>query len=182
MMKKNYNHTRFAILGLLTTECRTGYQIKQMIDGSLNHFWKISYGQIYPTLKTLADEGLATVQDTKQDGKPDKKEYLLTSKGEKELREWLKSPLKDIPIHKNEVLLKLFFSRHQEKERTINYLQHYHEILQEKLNTYGGIESVIHKHSLDNADAQYWLFTLDYGKRITAAEIAWCEDTIKKLV
>lgn len=37
------NHSQYAILGLLTADCRTGYSIKQMIDTSLNHFWKISY-------------------------------------------------------------------------------------------------------------------------------------------
>lgn len=175
------NHTKYAILGLLTTGCRTGYQMKQMMDTSLNHFWKISYGQIYPTLKQIVEDGLATVQDIPQDGKPDIKEYLLTEAGEKELRQWLSSPLENIPVAKNEVLLKLFFSRHQPKETTIEYLVHYQEILQERLHTYEGIEELIQIHSIEKADAQYWLFTLDYGKQITAAEIMWCKDTINKL-
>ncbi|WP_047985714.1 PadR family transcriptional regulator [Ornithinibacillus californiensis] len=175
------NHTRYAILGILTTGCRTGYQIKQLIDKSLNHFWKISYGQIYPTLKQLVEEGLATVQQTTQDGKPDTKEYFLTSKGEEELRKWLSSPLETIPVPRNEVLLKLFFSRHQHNDKTIEYLSHYQEVLNDRLYTYEEIEQTIRTHSLDNEDAQYWLFTLDYGKRVTTAEIEWCYDTINKL-
>ncbi len=110
---KKQSDTKYAILGLLTTGCRTGYSIKQLIDQSLNHFWKISYGQIYPALKQLVDDGLATVTDTTQDGKPDKKEYFLTPKGELELQTWLQLPIKEIPTEKNEVLLKIFFSRHQ---------------------------------------------------------------------
>jgi PadR family transcriptional regulator, regulatory protein AphA len=179
-MKKT-NQTKYAILGILTTGCRTGYQIKQMIDNSLNHFWKISYGQIYPALKQLVEDGLATVEDSVQEGKPDKKEYFLTSKGEEELRNWLELPLENIPVAKNEVLLKLFFSRHQENTKTIQFLQHYQSILQERYRTYDGIETIIQTHSLDRADAQYWLFTLDFGKRITAAEIEWCDSTITKL-
>jgi PadR family transcriptional regulator, regulatory protein AphA len=179
-MKKT-NQTRYAILGILTTGCRTGYQIKQLIDNSLNHFWKISYGQIYPTLKQLVEEGLATVEDAVQEGKPDKKEYFLTEKGVEELRSWLVSPLENIPVAKNEVLLKLFFSRHQEASKTIQFLQHYQGILQKRYRTYEEIETMIRTHSLDNADAEYWLFTLDYGKRVTNAEIEWCEDTIIKL-
>ncbi|WP_096273159.1 PadR family transcriptional regulator [Paucisalibacillus globulus] len=178
---KKINQTRYAILGILTTGCRTGYQIKQMIDNSLNHFWKISYGQIYPTLKQLVEEGLATVEDSVQEGKPDKKEYFLTEKGEEELRRWLQFPLEDIPVNKNEVLLKLFFGRHQANHTTMEFLINYQEILQKRYETYEGIESTIRMHSLDSADAQYWLFTLDYGKRITAAEIGWCKDTITKL-
>ncbi|GGA93145.1 PadR family transcriptional regulator [Ornithinibacillus halotolerans] len=175
------NHTKYAILGLLTTDCRTGYQMKRLIDTSLNHFWKISYGQIYPTLKQLVEDGLANVQETTQDGKPDKKEYFLTEKGEDELLKWLESPLDQIPVPKNEVLLKLFFSRHQDNTKTIHYLRSYHEILEKRLNTYLAIEQVIRTHSLHKADAQYWLFTLDYGKRIVKAEIEWCEETISEL-
>ena len=64
-----YNHTTYAILGILTTNCRSGYAIKQLIDRSLNHFWKISYGQIYPTLKRIVDDGLAEVRDSSHSGR-----------------------------------------------------------------------------------------------------------------
>ena len=74
-------HTKYAILGLLTIGCQTGYSMKKMMDESLNHFWKISYGQIYPTLKNLLDEELITVQEQSESGKPDKKAYQLTSLG-----------------------------------------------------------------------------------------------------
>lgn len=37
---KKYNDTTYAILGILTTDCRSGYEIKQFIDNSLNHFGK----------------------------------------------------------------------------------------------------------------------------------------------
>ncbi|WP_010096456.1 PadR family transcriptional regulator [Ornithinibacillus scapharcae] len=173
------NHSKYAILGLLSTSCNTGYQIKQMMDNSLNHFWKISYGQIYPTLKTLVEEGLAIVQVIPQDGKPDKKEYYLTSKGEEALRVWLSSPLEEIPFYKSEVLLKLFFGRHQDDTKTILYLKEYLEVLHEKLTTYLEIENLIRTHSQDKADAKYWLITLDYGKRIASTEMEWCKDTIK---
>ena len=76
-----YNHTTYAILGILTTECRTGYAIKQLIDQSLNHFWKISYGQIYPALKRIVEDGLAIVQTIETEGKPNRNEYELTEKG-----------------------------------------------------------------------------------------------------
>ena len=178
---KNENYSKFAILGILTTGCHTGYSIKQMIDNSLNHFWKISYGQIYPNLKLLVCEGLATVKDTSQDGKPDKKEYYLTAEGERALQNWLKSPLQEPPTEKNEVLLKLFFSRHQSNDMTILQIRKYLEKLLERLTVYQTIEAMIQEHSPTSADAKYWLFTLDYGKRTTQAGIEWCESTISKL-
>lgn len=179
-MKQN-NNTKYAILGLLTTGCHTGYAIKQMIDQSLNHFWKISYGQIYPTLKQLVADGLATVQDTSQEGKPNKKEYFLTEKGEVELRSWLQTPINAIATEKNEVLLKLFFSRHQSNEATIIQLEQYQQKLHEHYQTYDAIEKIITTELFNKEDAQYWLFTLDYGKRTTAAAMEWCADTIQQI-
>lgn len=178
---KQTNNTKYAILGLLTTSCHTGYAMKQMIDQSLNHFWKISYGQIYPTLKQLVADGFATVHDTSQEGKPNKKEYFLTEKGEIELRSWLQTPINAIATEKNEVLLKLFFSRHQSNEATIVQLEQYKEKLYERYDTYDAIEEMITSHMYNKADARFWLFTLDYGKRTTAAAIEWCVDTIQQI-
>lgn len=175
------NHTKYAILGLLTTGCHSGYSIKQMIDGSLNHFWKISYGQIYPTLKQVVEEGLATVTETSQTGKPDKKEYFLTTDGEQALQAWLNTTIQSIPTEKNELLLKLFFGRHQQADVTINHLNEYLEKLQERFNTYDSIESMIVETLMDQGDAQFWLMTLDYGKRTTKAAIEWCEVSKEKL-
>jgi len=124
-MLKKYNDTTYAILGILTTDCRSGYAIKQLIDQSLNHFWKISYGQIYPTLKLIVQEGLATVSTTSHEGKPDKNEYALTAKGKVVLKTWLEKPIEQVPTERNEVMLKLFFGRHQSRENSIFQLKDY---------------------------------------------------------
>ncbi|WP_078553101.1 PadR family transcriptional regulator [Bacillus alkalicellulosilyticus] len=175
------NHTKFAILGLLTTECRTGYAIKQMIDQSLTHFWKISYGQIYPTLKALVEEGLATVSETTQQGKPDKKEYHITAKGDEVLKSWLHQEITDIPTEKNELLLKLFFSRHQLPDKAIQHIKEYQRKYEEQYETYVGIEEMINATLSHAPDANFWLITLDYGKRTTTSIIEWCKATIEQL-
>lgn len=175
------NHTKYAILGLLTTGCHSGYAIKQMIDQSLNHFWKISYGQIYPMLKTLVDEELATVQTTAQSDRPDKKEYFITPKGISALQEWLNAPVQNIPVQKNELLLKLFFSRNQDMGILVNHIDQYLEKLRERFETYIAIEQMIDTYK-NNQDKQYWLYTLDYGKRITKAAMDWCESTKEKIM
>lgn len=178
---QKYNDSTYAILGILTTNCRSCYEIKQFIDNSLNHFWKISYGQIYPTLKRLEEEGLATVQTSAQEGKPERKEYFLTEKGKEVLKNWLEKPLKQLPVERNEVLLKLFFGRHQTKEQSLYLLEDYKQKLKNLYQTYEGIEEGIARHNHHQHDAKYWLFTLDYGKRVTEAAIAWCDATIKEL-
>ncbi|WP_066187283.1 PadR family transcriptional regulator [Gracilibacillus timonensis] len=178
---KAYNDTTYAILGILTTEYRSGYEIKQFIDNSLHHFWKISYGQIYPTLKRLEQDGLATIDITAHSGRPDRKAYHLTQKGKEILREWLEKPIQQLPVERNEVLLKLFFGNHQTPAQTTHLLKDYHQKLIELYQTYEGIEEIISAHDSNLKDARYWLFTLEYGKRTTEAAIAWCEATLKEL-
>lgn len=178
---KQYNHTTYAILGILTTDCRSGYAIKQLIDQSLNHFWKISYGQIYPTLKLIVEEGLATVNAAENDSKLGKNEYTLTPKGEEVLKDWLEKPIEQIPVERKEILLKLFFSRHQSKEKTLFHLEEYKRKLEARFAAYAGIEQSIRTNSSDKEDSRYWLFTLDYGKRVTRAAIEWCTATIEEV-
>jgi PadR family transcriptional regulator, regulatory protein AphA len=176
------NNTQYALLGLLTTGCGTGYSMKQMIDGSLNHFWKISYGQIYPTLKLLVDKSYATVEDLAQEGKPDKKEYRITPEGTEALKNWLAQPIVELPVEKNELLLKLFFSRHQDLDTTQRHLETYLEKLAERYNTYEAIQKVISTQLVDEEDSPFWLITLDYGLRTTQAAMDWCKETKELLL
>ena len=46
------------ILGMLAFGKNTGYEIKQFVDKTTRFFWAASYGQIYPELKRLEDQGL----------------------------------------------------------------------------------------------------------------------------
>ncbi|GAF66913.1 putative transcriptional regulator [Bacillus sp. TS-2] len=173
------NHTKYAILGLLTTSCRSGYSIKKMIDTSLNHFWKISYGQVYPTLKTLVQEGLAEVDNTND---LDKKEYSITEKGKQELTNWLQLPVEKLSVEKNELLLKLFFSSQLESQSpTFLQLEAYEQKLHERLEVYRNIQSSIETYSAHEQDAIYWLITLDYGIKTTLAQIEWCSCTQEKI-
>lgn len=174
-----YNDTTYALLGILTTECKSGYAIKQLIDRSLNHFWKISYGQIYPTLKLISQEGLAEIRTSSGNGRPDKNEYYLTEKGIEVLKNWLEQPIEHFPTERNEVLLKLFFGHYQSYEKQKLLLQNYKEALAGRYQTYVAIEQAIQQDT--SKDAMYWLFTLDYGKRTTQAAIDWCNFTLEKL-
>ena len=44
---------KHALLGLLTHQPMTGYELKQFFDSSIQHFWNAELSQIYPTLKSL---------------------------------------------------------------------------------------------------------------------------------
>jgi hypothetical protein len=52
------NRTRYAVLGALTVEPMSGYDLKRFFEQGVSFFWTESYGQIYPILKQLKAEGL----------------------------------------------------------------------------------------------------------------------------
>lgn len=58
----------YVILGLLSHESLTGYEIKKQVDTSLKFFWGASYGSIYPTLNGLVNDGKITKFETKENG------------------------------------------------------------------------------------------------------------------
>ena len=57
-MAPELSPTGSVILGMLALGKQTGYDIKQFVDKSTRHFWAASYGQIYPELKRLEEQGL----------------------------------------------------------------------------------------------------------------------------
>ena len=80
------------LLGLLTVEPMSGYDLRLTIRASIGHFWNESYGQIYPGLKKLQDEGFVTCKIKRQKHKPDRRIYSITKKGRERLTEWLAVP------------------------------------------------------------------------------------------
>ena len=46
------NTTAYILLGLLSHEPASGYDLKKKIDLMISQFWEVGYGQLYPTLRT----------------------------------------------------------------------------------------------------------------------------------
>jgi PadR family transcriptional regulator, regulatory protein AphA len=78
--------TKTLCLGALSQGPCSGYEIRKLFEeGPFGHFQDISFGSIYPALRQLAEDGLVTVTDQEQDGRPDKKVYRLTLDGQEAL-------------------------------------------------------------------------------------------------
>jgi PadR family transcriptional regulator AphA len=101
--------TSRVVLGMLRLGRRTGYEIKQLVDVSTRFFWAASYGQIYPELKRLEEDGLIRGEDAASGGRQ-RRAYELTPAGERALDGWLRSGGPPLFELRDEGLLKLFFS------------------------------------------------------------------------
>lgn len=100
---------RHLVLGLLTIQPMTGYDLKRAFDSSVHHFWAADRSQLYRTLAGLVDAGLAEVEVVAQESYPDRKVHRITEAGRVALRDWLASPLE--PDDDREPFLgRLFFA------------------------------------------------------------------------
>jgi PadR family transcriptional regulator, regulatory protein AphA len=100
--------TAYVILGMVSSEPRSGYEIKAVVDSTTRFFWAASYGQIYPELKRLSEAGLVEGIDASR-GDRKRTVYAITADGEAELKDWLRRPPETSEM-REEGLLKLFFA------------------------------------------------------------------------
>src|SRR5437588_12221680 len=96
------------ILGMIALGKRTGYDRKQLVDSSTRHFWAASYGQIYPELRRLEQQGLIRGR-SEPTGERARKVYELTDAGTQALRDWLGAGEEPLYEVRDEGLLKLVF-------------------------------------------------------------------------
>lgn len=174
------NKSRYALLGMLSIRPGSGYDIKKFMEQSTSYFWNESYGQIYPLLKQLVNEGLATSHTEKQEGKPERYVYALTGKGLEELRQWLAEPI-EYTVERNELLLKLFFGRQASLTENVEHVQRFQVLQELLLHKYRDIEGHLKANSADDPGLCYSLITVRYGIHRCQALLAWCDETIATL-
>jgi DNA-binding PadR family transcriptional regulator len=96
------------VLGFLTRESLTGYELKKRFSISFSFFSGASYGSIYPALKKMEKEGLVSQRLEIQDGAPNRKVYSITAAGRRAFILALKEPWRwETP--KTAFLTRLFF-------------------------------------------------------------------------
>ena len=169
-----------ALLGLLTIEPMSGYDLGQMVRASIGHIWSESYGQIYPSLKRLAGDGLVSRKTEKHKGRPDRHIYSITKKGREQLTSWLEVP-PQAEIPRNEMLLKLFFGAQVPAEiliRNVERMAEEHRALLEKFKRVERDE--IDQHP-EYPDAPFWKMAARYGQIEMQAHLRWAEETLKEL-
>jgi len=178
-MAKRISSGMEVLLGLLTIESMSGYDLGQLVRESIHHFWNESYGQIYPNLKRLSAGGFITGKIEKQKGKPDRQIYSITKKGHERLMRWLEvEPQPEIP--RNELLLKIFFGAQAGPETLLRYVERMLENERAALQRFSFIEREIAKNT-QYPDAPYWQIALRFGQIEVESHVRWAEETLASL-
>lgn len=174
------NNSKYVLLGLLSHNPMTGYDIKKSVATRMSYFWDLSYGQIYPTLKDLEKNGSITKQLELNQKGPNRKIYTITDTGTKELQAWLAKPAKK-EVHKYEFLLKLIFGDQAYPELNQKHVEEFKARNQKTLQTMNIFEESI-KPILDQSESHYYVYlTILLGKRISQASVEWADNTLKML-
>lgn len=169
----------YVILGLLSHEDLTGYEIKKRMDTSLKYFWGASYGSIYPALSDLVDRGLAN-KCNDAESKRNKIIYSITEEGRNYLKEWLQIPAERDEL-RYETLLKLFFGNEGGKLQAISHINAFQEKIEGELPYLIGAAGTL-RNNIDVDDThKYYLLTVEFGMKAYHAYLEWCEEAKKIL-
>lgn len=179
-MARRSSSSQEVLLGLLTVEPMSGYDLGQSIRASIGFFWNESYGQIYPNLKKLAAAGMVTARKEKQKGKPDRQVYSITASGRAHLKKWLAvEPQPEVP--RNELLLKLFFGTQVGPETVIGYVERMVQSNKAYLEKFRQIERELVSQMRRYPDVPYWRMAARFGQLELEAHLRWAEETLTAL-
>jgi PadR family transcriptional regulator AphA len=116
---------RTTLLGLLSWQPASGYDLKRIISASEIFYWSGNNNQIYKSLLELQKEGLVTHQVQLQDSLPAKKIYSLTEQGLAALRHSLLADPQLPELHKS-FLIQLAWAEVLSDEEILVLLEKYY--------------------------------------------------------
>ncbi|WP_198299726.1 PadR family transcriptional regulator [Tumebacillus avium] len=169
---------RYAVMGLLSGEEMSGYDLTQQFSMKVSHFWNAHHTQIYRELQKLEVEGLVSHRLIEQQDRPDKKLYKLTEPGMKELFTWLSEEPKP-PKMKNESLLRVSLFHLIPPAQAIAFLEasrDTHAHILSMMDAFRGDYMSESQEPIAEKVGEY--LTLDFGMRFMRSWMEWCDFAI----
>ena len=168
----------YVLLGLLSHEPMTGYEMKKRLDTTLRFFWGGSYGSIYPTLNQLEKEGKVTKEDTSSNGR-EKLSYSITDSGKDALKEWLAKPVEKDEL-RYETLLKLFFGNENGMAGTMEHIERFEEKCKSELVVLNLFAENLSQYLEDDTHKHYYL-TVKFGIKTYESYLEWCREAKEQI-
>jgi PadR family transcriptional regulator, regulatory protein AphA len=168
---------KYAILGFLSWQPFTGYDLKKMITASTAFYWSGNNNQIYTALVRLHQEGLVSLEVQNQDYLPSRKIYTLNEAGKSALREWISSP-PELPQFKKTFLMQLAWADQLNRDDLDSLMAKYeYEInmrllmLQEQERRGSNLNP-----ARTNREKYIWNMIDENYRRTYALELAWIQE------
>ena len=172
---------RYAILGLLTFEPMSGYTLKtRYFDRSIRYFWPADQAQVYRTLQVLENDGAVTSETVEGESRPNRKVYMISGKGEQELRDWLaqKNP-PETP--KDAFLVQLYFGRLLSKEQILDVLESRRAEHLQRLQYFEAFQLPLGDTPLMRQQVPFGGLTLDFARRREKMMLEWLDACLQQV-
>ncbi|MBW9144449.1 PadR family transcriptional regulator [Clostridium sp. CM027] len=174
--------TRYVLLGLLQEEELSGYEMKKIIDIRMSFFWQESFGQIYPELRKMTEEGLIEFSNNESNGKikREKIRYKVTPEGEKEIRQWMEAD-NEKDTSRSEFLLKMFLSNEKNVEEMRKHIIRFKEQSEQKLELFNLFDVQLNRDIEIHNNHKHILYVLNLGIRQAKLYIDWSKEILEHL-
>jgi PadR family transcriptional regulator AphA len=179
---------KYILLGFLSYQSQTGYQLKTLMEQSTMHFWHAYHSQIYTTLRALEGEGLVISEVEEGDEKLNRRSYEITEAGLEVLRQWLTQPLMAMTPEKNELLVRVFFSGQRTNEAISEELRIQRRLHQQQLDMYRTLDISHFVETLSagtsasdqeiRREGFFWKATLEYGIAHEEMHLRWLDQML----
>ncbi len=168
--------TDLAVLGALSVGPMSGYAVREAIGEVLGQFWSESFGQIYPALARLEEDGHV---ERVAGGRRGSSEFVLTGAGRDRLAELLRTPVVPAPA-RNGTLLRLFFGHVLGPVECAALVRDHRE------RAVAALERLAEQRARAEAEPAdghrpYALLTLSAGEHSARAAIAWADEALELL-
>ena len=95
-----------ALLALLSEKPKYGLRLQNEFEARTGEVWPLNVGQVYTTLQRLERDGLVEADGAGERAQKQKR-YRITSAGDRELAEWLRTPPELVPPPRDELVIKV---------------------------------------------------------------------------
>ena len=165
--------TPHALLALLSTSARHGYQLKRAYDERFPQARPLAFGQVYATLDRLVRDGLIEPGGTEPGDGPERVRYSLTPPGRSALDAWLVEVEPPVPFVANVLFTKVVAAL-LTGASALAYLRAQREAHMQRMRELTAIKTEAGSTVADIVSADYALAHLD-------ADLRWMELTSQRL-
>jgi DNA-binding PadR family transcriptional regulator len=165
---------RYALLGALADQPRTGYELLKHFEQSLAYAWPASHSQIYPELARLLEDGL--IEQTRS-GARNSKTYAVTEAGLDAVRSWLRETTPERRV-RSDAALRTFFLWLLEPEEARAQLEGERDYWHGVLDEFRRIEDEPTGH---NKKARTFRIALEGGIRTVEARLDWLAGALAEI-
>jgi DNA-binding PadR family transcriptional regulator len=170
---------RYALLTFLAHRGLSGYELMNLLDGSVGLAWHATHPQIYRELHKMAEDRLVSSSTVSQRDRPDKKVYVLTPAGRQVLDEWLEQP-PPLQLVKDEMMLHALCFGRIATEKAILQLREHQEAHRERIARLELLLEVARagpRHPMQLGT----ILTAQRGIMDSGSYVAWCDWAIDQL-